>query len=197
MADPFYVLANPPKTSKRKRCIFLNKPPKIVFRIAFIIVCSITMTACTSGDKNKPEATETMKVELTSSPSPLPTAAPTPSATPVASKVVMENEAFRIFEPASNAEVGTTFTVKGQARVFEGVLSYSFEDGHKVLAEGNVNAAAGAPEWADFAFTVTFEKPTNPVGALILFEKSAKDGSPTHQLMLPLRFSPSIVKPVE
>jgi hypothetical protein len=147
------------------------------------------MTACTSGDKNKPAATETIKVEQT--------ALPTATATPITSKVVMENEAFRILEPAPNTEVGTTFTVKGQARVFEGVLSYSFEDGHKVLAEGNVKAAAGAPEWADFEFTVTFEKPTNPVGALIFSEKSAKDGSATHQLMLPLKFNPDIIEPVE
>jgi hypothetical protein len=109
----------------------------------------------------------------------------------------MENDAFRIFEPAPNTEIGTTFTVKGQAHVFEGVVSYSFEDGHNVLAEGNVHAAAGAPEWADFEITVTFEKPTNPVGALIIFEKSAKDGSPTNQLIIPLKFKADIIEAIQ
>jgi hypothetical protein len=175
----------------------MNKTPKTLFKIAFIIVCSIAMTACTTSDKDKLGASETAQVEQTTSLSSTVTATPTPSATPIDSKVVTENEAFRIIEPAPNAEVGTTFTVKGQARVFEGVFSYSFEDGHKVLAEGNVHAAAGAPEWADFEFTVTYEKPTNPVGVLIISEKSAKDGSSINQIMIPLKFNPDNIEPVK
>jgi hypothetical protein len=136
---------------------------------------------------------ETAQAGQTASPSPT----LTPSPTPITSKVVMENDAFRIYEPAPNSEIGTTFTVKGQARVFEGAFSYSFEDGHNVLAEGNEHAAAGAPEWADFEITVTFEKPTNPVGAFIFFEKSAKDGSPTNQLMIPLKFRADIIETVQ
>ncbi|QGQ99558.1 sporulation protein [Paenibacillus psychroresistens] len=142
-----------------------------------------------------------MNVQQTVVPTLLPSISPsptlTPSPAPDTSKVVMENEAFRIFEPAPNAEVGTTFTVKGQARVFEAAFSYSFEDGHKVLSEGNVKAAAGAPEWADFEYTVTYEKPSNPVGALIIFEKSAKDGASTNQLMIPLKFNPDIIEPLQ
>jgi hypothetical protein len=166
-----------------------------LLKIAFIIVCSIAITACSSNDAKKPQASETINVQQTVAPSQLPALTLSPSAN--TSKVVMENEAFRIFEPAPNTEVGTTFTVKGQARVFEAMFSYSFEDGHKVLAEGNEHAAAGAPEWADFEYTVTFEKPTNPVGALILFEKSAKDGSSTNQLMIPLKFNADIIEPVQ
>jgi hypothetical protein len=131
-------------------------------------------------------------MEITASPSPT----LTPSPTPIATRVFMENEAFRVYEPAPNTEIGTTFTVKGQARVFEGAFSYTFEDGHNVLAEGNEHAAAGAPEWADFELTVTFEKPTNPVGALTFFEKSAIDGSPTNQLMIPLKFRSDIIEAI-
>jgi hypothetical protein len=157
------------------------------------------MTACTSGDTKKPDLTGTLQGEKTDSPASISTPSPAlePSSTPTETKLFMENEAFRIFKPLPNAEVGTTFTVKGQARVFEGVLNYSFEDGHNVLAEGNAHAAAGAPDWADFEFTVTFEKPTNPVGALILFEKSAKDGTAANQLMIPLKFKADIIGALE
>jgi hypothetical protein len=163
------------------------------YKIAFIVVYSFAITACSSNDTKKLEATETIAVQQTASPSPT----LTPTTTPNTSIVVMENEAFRIFEPAPNTEVGTTFTVKGQARVFEAVFSYSFEDGHKILAEGNEHTAAGAPEWADFEYTITFENPTNPVGVLILFEKSVKDGSSTNQLMIPLKFNADIIEPVQ
>jgi hypothetical protein len=151
------------------------------------------MTACSYSA----DVIETLQVTQTNSPSPSPMITATPSPSPKSEKVVMENDAFRIFEPAPNGEIGNTFTVKGQARVFEAMFSYSFEDGHKVLAEGNHKAAAGAPVWADFEFTITFEKPTNPVGALIIFEKSAKDGSPTNQLIIPLKFKADIIEALQ
>lgn len=176
----------------------MNKTPKILCVSTFIIVCSLAISACaSSSDTKKPNVKETAQVEqtATSSFSPMPTL--TPSQSPNSSKVVMENEAFRIFEPAPNEEIGTTFTVKGQARVFEGVFSYSFEDGHKVLAAGNEHVAAGAPEWADFEFTIAYEKPTNPVGVLIIFEKSAKDGSSINQLLIPLNFSADVIVPIQ
>jgi hypothetical protein len=172
---------------------------KYFYKITFIILCSIAVTACTSSSTKKPVVKETVKVEQAASPSPSPLsiAALTPSPSPKSEKVLMENEAFRIFEPAPNGEIGTTYTVKGQARVFKAMFSYSFEDGHKVLAEGNVKAAAGVPEWGNFEFTITFEKPTNPVGALIIYEKSAKDGSPTNQLIIPLKFKADIIEALQ
>ncbi|GFN32844.1 Gmad2 immunoglobulin-like domain-containing protein [Paenibacillus xylaniclasticus] len=108
--------------------------------------------------------------------------------------IVAENSAFRVFEPAENSVVGTTFTVRGEARVFEAAFSYSFEDGHNTLAEGHVMADMGAPEWGQFEFTVTFEKPTSPFGILTLYESSAKDGSPIHKLQIAVQFSEDLLK---
>lgn len=110
--------------------------------------------------------------------------------------IVAENEAFRIYAPEENAVVGTTFKVSGEARVFEAAFSYSFEDGHNVLAEGHVTADQGAPEWGKFEFEVTFKNPTSPYGMLIIYESSAKDGSPIHQLEIPVKFKDGIVKSV-
>ncbi|MBD3920618.1 hypothetical protein H8B09_17775 [Paenibacillus sp. PR3] len=110
--------------------------------------------------------------------------------------IVAENEAFRIYAPEENAIVGTTFKVSGEARVFEAAFSYSFEDGHNVLAEGHVTADQGAPEWGKFEFEVNFKNPTSPYGILIIYESSAKDGSPVHQLEIPVKFKDGIVKPV-
>ncbi|WP_127531272.1 Gmad2 immunoglobulin-like domain-containing protein [Paenibacillus kobensis] len=111
--------------------------------------------------------------------------------------VVAENKAFRVFEPAEDAVVGTTFTVRGEARVFEASFSYSFEDGHNVLAEGHVTADMGAPEWGKFEFTVTFDEATNPFGILTIYESSAKDGSPVNVLQIAVKFNKDAIKPIE
>ncbi|WP_050794426.1 Gmad2 immunoglobulin-like domain-containing protein [Paenibacillus curdlanolyticus] len=133
-------------------------------------------------------------------PTPKPTtpAAPTKPAKPAPSKpaVVAENKAFRVFAPAENSVVGKTFTVKGEARVFEAAFSYSFEDGHNVLAEGHVMADQGAPAWGKFAFDVTIKEASSPVGILTLYESSAKDGSKINVLHIAVKFADGIVKPV-
>lgn len=102
---------------------------------------------------------------------------------------IMENAAFRIFSPEPETEVDTTFTVTGQARVFEAAFHWLLEDGHNILAEGFEMADHGAPEWGDFEFEVSYEKSSNPHLMLILYVSSAKDGSTEHKLVLPLKSS--------
>ena len=110
-------------------------------------------------------------------------------------KVVASNEAFRIYGPSPDSVVGKTFTVKGQARVFEAAFGYSFEDGHNVLAEGHAMADMGAPEWGTFELTVTLkEMPTSPTGVLTIFESSAKDGSPVHELHIAYKFEKGLLQ---
>ncbi len=102
---------------------------------------------------------------------------------------IVENEAFRIFSPKTKAHVPNTFTVEGEARAFEGAFSWTLEDGHNILAEGHEMADAGAPAWGHFKFDVSYEKASQPNLMLILYIHSAKDGSPQHQLILPLKAS--------
>ncbi|QYR21958.1 Gmad2 immunoglobulin-like domain-containing protein [Paenibacillus sp. sptzw28] len=112
-------------------------------------------------------------------------------------KIVAENKAFRVYSPAPNSEIDGPFVVKGQARVFEAAFSYSFEDGHNILAEGHTMADMGAPEWGNFEFTVTFkEQPTSPTGVLTIFEISAEDGRPINVLHIPLKFDKKLLKQV-
>jgi hypothetical protein len=171
----------------------LQKNPNFIAKLTFIALCCVALSACTSETK-KSDLTATALVEQTASPSPTASPAPSPSPAPDSQKVVFENEAFKIFEPAPNTDVGTTFKVRGRARVFEAAFSYKFEDGHNVLAEGHVKADAGAPEWGEFEFIVKSENATNPTGALIIYEASAKNGSPTNQLMIPLKFKTEAIE---
>lgn len=102
-------------------------------------------------------------------------------------KVILENEAFRVVAPVPNQKVDGMFIVEGKARVFEASFQYKLEDGHNVLAQGHVMASKGAPEWGDFKFEIHYSGATSPHAVLILFEGSPKDGSPQHELSIPLK----------
>lgn len=115
----------------------------------------------------------------------------------VIEKPVAENAAFRVYEPQANTMVDGKFTVRGDARVFEGAFSWRLEDGHFVLKEGHAMADQGAPGWGSFRFDVEWERATNPVVMLILYEASAKDGSPQHELMIPLQADPSLIERID
>lgn len=114
----------------------------------------------------------------------------------VVRSAVAENEAFRVYAPAPNTEMGTSFTVEGEARVFEGSFSWVLEDGHVILAEGHETADAGAPEWGKFQFEVSFEKATQSNIMLILYENSAEDNSMQNELIIPLTVAEEHVEPI-
>lgn len=100
----------------------------------------------------------------------------------------MENEAFKIMAPVPNQTIQGNFTLKGKARVFEATFQYKLEDDqHNILAEGFITADKGAPEWGNFEVEISFKESTSTNAILTIFEESAKDGSPQHELFIPLK----------
>lgn len=96
-----------------------------------------------------------------------------------------ENERFRnisIFRDRQDS-----FIVRGEARVYEGTVSWVVEDGHLQLSKGFVTAEQGAPGWGEFTIKVSGRK-KNPHTTLhlILFEESPQDGSRQFILPIPL-----------
>lgn len=80
------------------------------------------------------------------------------------------------------------FHIKGVAQVWEANINWVIEDGHNELKSGFTTTDAGAPEWGKFDFTIDIEKNEESTNlTLILFEESAKDGSHTHELPIPLK----------
>ncbi|MFD1039814.1 Gmad2 immunoglobulin-like domain-containing protein [Virgibacillus byunsanensis] len=101
-------------------------------------------------------------------------------------EIVLQNEAFRIYQPAPHAEVRDRIVVRGSARVFEGTIVYEFEDGHFILDEGFTTATGGAPEWGAFEIIIELDDVTDYTGTIILFEESAQDGSRINELQIPV-----------
>jgi len=84
-----------------------------------------------------------------------------------------------VVEPAHQARVGRTFTVKGVATVFEATVSWSVTRAGSTarLASGFVNATKGAPDRGDFTVTVTLPAGTTGDVVFTAWESSAQDGS--------------------
>ena len=96
------------------------------------------------------------------------------------------NERFRAVTVEKIAE--NKFRVKGEAQIFEANFSWIVEDGHSQLKSGFEQTDAGAPAWGKFDFSFEVSKSNkNSTLTLILFETSAEDGSPQHQLPIPLQ----------
>ncbi len=98
----------------------------------------------------------------------------------------IENSAFRNIVVFGSKG---TYTVVGEARVFEATVQYEVEDGHVIFLEGFETARIGAPDWGVFTIDIHIPEeslPNHGQLTLILFEESAKDGSRLNELSVPL-----------
>jgi hypothetical protein len=82
--------------------------------------------------------------------------------------------------------VSAPLRVTGTANTFEATFEYDLTDpAGKVLSHHFVTATSGSGTRGTFDFTVPFEAP-NGLGTLVVYERSAADGSRTHAVEIPL-----------
>jgi Immunoglobulin-like domain of bacterial spore germination/Sporulation and spore germination len=92
-------------------------------------------------------------------------------------------------EPLVYETVSSPLHVSGTANTFEATFSYELKDARgRVIAEDFVTATSGTGR-GTFEFSVPFEVGEDHAGSLIVFERSAKDGSRTNLVEIPLRMS--------
>jgi hypothetical protein len=79
------------------------------------------------------------------------------------------------------------YRVLGQGQVFKGNFNVLLQDEENKLKNGIANTDAGAPAWGNFDFTCNIKDiPRSASPHVVLFEQSAKDGSPPFELPIPL-----------
>jgi hypothetical protein len=89
--------------------------------------------------------------------------------------------------PTPGAEITDEVVIRGEANTFEGNVLYVVADGDGLpLAEGFTTATAGNGTWGTFEESVTFEAETAGVGAVIVWEESAEDGSQINVVEYPV-----------
>ena len=90
--------------------------------------------------------------------------------------------------PTPGAEITDEVVIAGEANTFEATVQYAVTDGDGlIVAEGFTTATAGNGTWGTFEETVTFEVETPGVGAVIVWEESAEDGSQINVVEYPVQ----------
>jgi hypothetical protein len=89
--------------------------------------------------------------------------------------------------PAAGAEVPGTFHISGTASVFEATLVVQLVRDGKVIVKQSVTASEGAPGRGTFDTTVTATPGAVTVAA---FSPSAADGTPQHEVDVPVTILP-------
>ena len=94
-----------------------------------------------------------------------------------------------VLSPEVNQSVENPFLVRGRARVFENVVSIKLRDKKgKVLTETTTYAASpDVGQFGDFEAYVGYSTP-EAQGTLEVYQASAKDGSPTDLVKIPVNF---------
>lgn len=97
-----------------------------------------------------------------------------------------------IDQPAWWAETTSPLLVDGMALVFEGTVQYALYDNDGLeLASGFTTASGdGPPNYGSFQFGIPYEVDTPQMGALMMWEQSAKDGSQIHLVEHPVWLNP-------
>lgn len=83
--------------------------------------------------------------------------------------------------------VRSPIRVRGTANTFEATFEYKLFDGqNQLLAENFVTATSGSGTRGRFNFEIEYELQEGGLGTLVLFESSAKDGTPINVVGIPL-----------
>ena len=89
--------------------------------------------------------------------------------------------------PLPFEHVSSPLRARGTANTFEATFEYELTDPEgKVIADHFVTATSGSGTRGTFEFKVPFKVDRAGVGALIVFERSAEDGSRIHEVEIPI-----------
>jgi hypothetical protein len=130
----------------------------------------LTMVACSEQQP----AVEKPRVKEKNTETPVQSEAPKKTETPKQSGKM--KAPVIINDPIYDAMVDGPFLVKGDTSDADGVLYYTFDDGHNVLASGSIDAKDSTDGRKTFEFTLAFAKPTSPYGILAIYDENPDDG---------------------
>jgi len=107
-----------------------------------------------------------------------------------------QRDVSHVFEPAiwvnssvKDQLVTSPIKISGSARVFEATVSFRLRDSSgTVIAEGFTTASEGAPGRGDYHGELAFTASGPGKGQVEVFEASAKDGSDTNKVIIPVQW---------
>lgn len=153
-------------------------------RVFAALLCALALpllAACDDDGDGSPAATATSAASATAAA----TATAGPGATPT------ELPAIVIDAPKAGARVTSPLRVTGSSNVFEATsIARIVDAGGTELAKQVVTATSGTGTRGTFDASITFQVDVEQPGKLIMFEPSAKDGTPQNVVEVPLMLLP-------
>jgi len=102
-----------------------------------------------------------------------------------------ETPAILVESPGFATAVTSPFTVRGTANTFEATFEWELRGSSgEVLAKHFETATSGTGTRGTFSFPVAFRVGSRTQGSLVVFERSAADGSRIHVRSIPLTLQP-------
>jgi germination protein M len=102
-----------------------------------------------------------------------------------------QTPAILVESPGFATAVSSPFTARGTANTFEATFEWELRAATgKVLAQHFETATSGTGTRGTFSFPVTFSVDRATQGSLVVFERSAADGSRIHVRSIPLTLQP-------
>lgn len=96
-----------------------------------------------------------------------------------------------VFQPLPGSKIASGSPLSGAARAFEAVVHRQIRDasGRVVTADKAVTAAEGAPAFGRFETTISLDRsPATPTGTLMVYTRSARNGSIQDLVEVPVSF---------
>ena len=101
-----------------------------------------------------------------------------------------ETPAILVESPLPFEEVTSPFRVTGTANTFEATFEYELVDPDgKIIATHFATATSGSGTRGTFDFTVPYTTDRAGFGKLVVYERSAKDGSRIHLVEIPIHMT--------
>jgi hypothetical protein len=96
-----------------------------------------------------------------------------------------------VYAPVLGSTVGNPVTISGTANVFEATVSLSILDANgNEIARGFTTATCGTGCRGDYSDSLSYQVNREQVGTIVVFESSAKDGSPINVVRIPVTLTP-------
>ncbi|MDB4940427.1 MAG: Spore germination protein-like protein [Candidatus Doudnabacteria bacterium] len=143
--------------------------------LGFIILIVVVLVGVVLWVDNKKQTPEIPPVNVTNT-----------SSQPAVSN---SNNVAALYTPTPYQEIKSPVIVSGKANFFEAVVSIRIkDDAGKVLAETTTMASGAYDKLYPFSKSVVYLKPSTSKGTVEIYEASAKDGSDTNKISIPIVF---------
>jgi hypothetical protein len=173
----------------------MNRTLTVLFVVVAVAALPLAAAACSPNEAAEPTVPTPTPAEQ-SAPSPTPAVQTAPSPTPAVQNVCPPNPdpapptVAVVSQPLPNASVTSPLTVSGMVEAFEATFQAQLLDGQQNQLAHVVGMSSAGQVLSPFSVQLTFSVTAPTPACLRIYQQSAKDGSDTKIVLVPLVLLP-------